>query len=154
MVAEQTESGFTIVEIIITLAVMSIFLILFFQTYLANIAQQNAIILRSAADDIAVTNLKKVPTRSSGLLGSVTCDTGTPSANDLTAVPPGTGTVINLTGTAYEEKRTGTGLPASTTQTLTVLYPQGCTPPGTVPIEIISTVTYGSESVKHATYIY
>lgn len=158
MVANQTENGFTVVEVVVTLVVMAVFVTLFFQTYLTNVTQQKAVIARSAADDIAVTNLKKITTRNSTLISgnSITCG----SANDLTATPAGTGSVIDLhtyaSGT-YEESLSGTDLAAypATKQTLTILYPQGCNPPATVPIEVISTVNYnsGGESVQHATYI-
>jgi prepilin-type N-terminal cleavage/methylation domain-containing protein len=156
MVANQTDSGFTIVEVVVTLAVMSVFLTLLFQTYITNLSQQKAIIIRSAADDIAVTNLKKITTRNASFFTSnpITCD----ASDDLLTTPTATGTPITLSSTTdpAAESLTGTDLPPSTTtQTITVLYPQGCNPSGTVPIEILSTVNYnsGTEKVQHATYI-
>jgi len=147
MVVRHTEQGFTIAEMIVTLVVMSVFMGLLFQMYMAGISQQTAVARRAAANDIAITNLKKIVARTSSLLSSsgVTCK----SSNDMTSGSYTGGSTITFTG----ESLTGTGLPPSptTSQTLKASYPRGCG--STMPIMIESKVTYGSDSVTHVSYV-
>ncbi len=161
MVVQNTEDGFTIVEMVVTLVVMTLFVTLLFQTYLADIAQQTHILQQASANDIAITNLKKIVARTSPLLSSITCDPSSSSQNNLTTNASASGSIIatNAAGgtpqwtatQATAEPITGTRLPSSTTQTLTAFFPEGCGL--TMPVEIVSTVNYGSDSATHATYV-
>lgn len=151
MGSQKMESGFTIVEIIVTIVVMTIFTALLFQTYITGTTQREAITRRAQADDIALTNLKKITTHASTLVSACS------SANDLTATPAGSGSQVASVayGTAsdashFAQESYGS-LPTPHNQTLTVFYPRGCTL-ATV-VEIVSTVTYGAETVTHASYI-
>lgn len=135
--------GFTVLEMIITVVVMLLFVGLLFQVYMFGTSQRQAIILRAAANDLAVTNLRKIASKSSPLLASLACG----PSNDLTASPPGAGTNIAFT----PETPPYSPLPSSTTQTLRAFFPRGCN--ASYPIKILSTVRYNSETVTRATYV-
>lgn len=166
------EHGFTIVEMIVALIVMSLFLTMFFQTYSTNESQRLAVARRAAAYDIATTNLNKISTK----VGLPACINTASSANNLAtnatlAANPSNGgstvatnksggsptwpTAAAITGSATEgiapEPLADTTLPTDTTQELRVLYPQGCD--SAMPVTIISIVSYGSESVRRAAFI-
>jgi prepilin-type N-terminal cleavage/methylation domain-containing protein len=152
MVANNTEGGFTIVEVLVTIVITALFVTMYFSAIITNSTQQGAITQRAAANDIAITNLKKISTRTSPLLSTVSCG----PSNDLTATTPGGGTTIDLNtygGGADYEPLTGTTLPSLTTQTLTIKYPRGCIPAAFAPIEVVSTVNYVNGIATHATYI-
>lgn len=142
MGSRRTDTGFTVAEMIVTIVVMVIFAGLLFQTYLTGLSQQSAVIWRSQADDIALTNLKKITTRTSSLVPACS------AANDLTATPAGAGS--SVAKASFGEESYGS-LPSPHDQTLTVFYPRGCSV-GTL-VEIVSTVTYGTQSVSHASYV-
>ena len=72
MIAKKShiEGGFTLVEIIVTLLVVSIFLGVIVQTsYVSNIQHQTAI-SRAAATTIATSNLNKFPDRNTAVLAA------------------------------------------------------------------------------------
>lgn len=169
MVERQTQSGFTVVEMVVTLVVMSLFLSVFLQLFLTGESQRIVVVRRAAANDIALTNLHKIRTKTSVSLPA--CTTGASSANNLvdniyaagSVVATGDSTdnvnyptrnwlTLGLASSATGEPTTGTSLPSNTIQKLLVVYPRGC---GTgAPAKIISSVTYnGSESVSHAAYV-
>lgn len=154
MVVHQSESGFTLVEMIVALVIMSTFLTLLFQMFYATETQRILIARREAANDMSVTNLRKFPNKIAltAAIGSLpTCN----STNDLTVTPTPTGTSYPLSGSlaAYRETPAAP-LPSSTVQTLYVLYPQGCGAPAVYPILLRSTVTIqGGETITHAAYI-
>jgi len=163
MVAHHEEQGFTVVEMVVTLVVVGVFLGLLFQTYMAGLAQQSAVTKRAAADDIAETNLRKITSRSSSLLSSITCissganknavTSDTDITNETTGVAPAA--VTNLFKEPDSSLKTAGLSPGQTKQTLRVLYPRGCSDPS-MPMLIISTVTYGSgasDKVTHASYV-
>lgn len=166
----KTEKGFTIAEMIVTLVVLSIFLTLFFQLFLLSLSQKKLVIMRATANDIAMNNLRKI--NSTSLIPAAnacdSADNGSANPNNpllntalnadgaqgqIIAQSPASGSNPPFPGSPQlaAEPLTGTNLPSSTQQTLSVIYPQGCAPQN--PAKILSTVTYGSETVTHATYV-
>ncbi len=162
------EAGFTITEMVVTLVIITIFMTLFFQLFLTGLSQQTVVTSQAAANDIALSNLSKITSR--GLLpGSTACTTGAGSVNNLLPNPDGNpsapGSIIvtndssepssKYWGTAVSglqaEPLTNTPLPTDTIQELRVQYPFGCS--SSLPVKIISTVIYDSESVGHATLV-
>lgn len=134
---KNEQAGFTIVETIVTLVVLSLFLTLFFQMYLTSESQRIAVLRRSAANDIAMSNLKKISSKAVVPAGQSCANGGgtipwsaslTTEPTDGTLLPPGTQTV----------------------QTLSVSYPYGCG--AAQPAKITSTVSYsgGSETITRA----
>lgn len=149
-----SETGFTIVEVIVAVVIIGLFAGLFFQTFFSNTAQQTTVVQRAAADDIALNNLKKITGRDSPLLASISCSTAASNnPNNLTINSSAAGSTITFTA----EPTTGTSLPSAATQAMVALYPRGCTPADSVPIEIKSTVSFstphGTETVTRAAYV-
>jgi prepilin-type N-terminal cleavage/methylation domain-containing protein len=164
---QKTESGFTIAEMIVTLVVLSIFLTLFFQLFLLGLSQKKVVTLRATANDIAMNNLRKISTKTlipaADACDSSTNGSGNPNnallnsnlnndgATGNSIIGRATSSTNTFPSPMAPETITGTGLPSSTIQTLYVIYPQGCFDQN--PAKIISTVTYGMETVTHATYV-
>lgn len=71
----NNQSGFSIVEVIVTLVVVTIFLFGFFQSYLLLESQRISVARQAKASDISISNLSKVTVRT-----SINCD---PSGFDL-----------------------------------------------------------------------
>lgn len=161
MVVRHTEEGFTIAEMIVTLVIMSLFLTLFFQMYFTSTSQRAAISTRATADDIALTNLQKITKKANIPSSTTACSSTTGSPNNPLVNSSATGSIIatNASGGTPTwataglgaESLTGTALAGGATQVLKVLYPQGCAVGS--PAEIISIVSYGSETVTHASYV-
>lgn len=162
MLRRDTTRGFTITEMVVGIAVMSVFLMLFFQVYMTNVSQQRAVSYRAAAFNTASSNLNKISSK----IGLPPCT----AAIDMLASPNTAGAVIASNaastprtwaqaaaaiGTATEgispEVISNGILPNGTIQELRVAYPQGCAPEA--PVKIVSIVTYGSESVRRAAYV-
>ncbi len=151
MGVNRRESGFTVAEMVVALVVMSIFMTLFFQLYMTSESQRIAVVRRAAANDIAMTNLQKIPAKAA-IPGTTTpCQSGGGSVNNLVDNPSAVGSTVAWSATLAAEVQTGTSLPPSTTQVLTVFYPSGCG--STMPAKIVSTVTYGSETVSRAAFV-
>ena len=171
MVDKQKEAGFTVAELIVTLVVMSLFMIFFFQAFMTTQAQQAAVAKRAVANDIASSNLQKISSRALIPATTAACDGSASSPNNTYTNPsldPLTaGSVIATDESgALTPKWNGDGSPNSnlakeqvTTplpstgviQKLLVIYPRGCD--ANMPAKIISIVTYGSESITHAAYV-
>lgn len=176
MLYSHRVKGFTIVEVVVTLGILSLFLGLFFVMYMTSQSQSRSTIIRAAADDIAQSNLRKVANKNSIPSSTDVCDNTTTgpsnpnnaainmslSPDSATNTDPMTGSEITMTAysttppanTIMAESLTNTGLPPSTTQRLLVVYPRGCN--SSMPAKIISIVTYGStdsDQVVHAAYI-
>lgn len=137
---QQMVGGFTIVELVVTIGVMSLFLTMFFQFYLANQSQQTAVLRQAAAHDLAKTNLRKVSSKA--------VPSALPACTTSNNLQAGGSTPSSIT---FTQETSIAPLPSSTSQTLEVLYPYGCAADS--PAQIISTVTYGSETVRHAGYV-
>lgn len=155
------ENGFTIVEIVVTLALTSLFLMFFFQMYLATESQRINVARQAQASDIAYSNLRKITARPAG----ITCDA---AKMDLTATDGATkpglliGDQTNMStpsvfGFVAEPEPAIKGLGGNVEQIMKVYAPRGCD--GTAfadnPIKLESTVMYGPnrEKVTHAIYI-
>ncbi len=150
MLDGRSDSGFTIVEMIVSLVVMVIFATLLFQMFLVGTTQQGTVSARASAIDIAAINLSKIDSRDSPLLSSITCSTAaTNNPNNLTINSSAAGSNITFT----HESTSGTNLPSGTgtVQKMVALFPRGCT--NSMPIEIISTVEYNGETITRATYV-
>ncbi len=154
MVAHPTERGFTVVEMIVTLVVMSLFLTMFFQLFLTGESQRVAVVRRASANDIAMTNLRKISAKSLIPVATTACDAvtvGGGNPNNLLLNSSAAGSTIAWSVSLVAESTTGTSLPSGTTQVLAVIYPRGCSV--SMPAKIISRVTYGSETVSRAAFI-
>ncbi len=131
LLVHSPEHGFTIVEVVVTLAVVSLFLIGFFQSYLLLESQRVNVARQAKASDIAYSNLRKVTTRPATL----TCDTAGVS---VTFTPESTGSDIS-------------------SQTLVAFPTDGCSGTNFAdnPVRLVSTVTYGTngDQVTHASFI-
>lgn len=171
MTGRKMDAGFTIVEVIVTLVVISLFLTLFFQLFLVSQSQRVAVLQRAAANDIAQNNLRKI-SKKTQIPAAGACDPSTAGASNKNnylrnpTLDPSAGSIIVAeddgdintpqwgvgAGIPTKESIAGTGLPIATTkQTLLVSYPRGCTT--LMPAKIISIVTYGAgESVVRAGY--
>jgi len=139
-------AGFTIVEVIITIAVMSIFLTFLYQAFLVGQSQQLSTIRLGAANDLAQTNLRKITDRSQI---SAACDTtaGSGNTNNLVLNASAAGSDITFT----PESTLPPSLPATTAQQMKVQYPQGCAL--TMPAKVMSIVTYGQEIIVRVSYV-
>lgn len=165
MAKNNMSEGYTIVEMIVSLVVLSLFLALFFQVYSTNASQQLLVSRRAAAFDIATSNLTKVSIKT----GLPVCDnainsllnptnegkiiaTNQPGQPALTPTWTTAAAIANSATTGITvEPITGTSLPTNTYQELRVIYPQGCDPQ--MPVTVVSIVRFGSESVRRAVYI-
>lgn len=134
-----SQQGFTIVETIVTLVITTLFIVIFVQTVIAIEAQRAAVLQQTKANDIAISNLHKITTRTA-LVGQVCVTTGW----DLTS--PAFGYVIDSE--------------AGYTATLWAYPANGCSNFSQDPIRIVSTVKYkingvGTETtVVHASFIH
>lgn len=157
MGARVNQQGFTIVEVVVTLVVVSLFLYTFFQSYLTLESQRINVARQAIASDVAYTNLRKVTSRPAGL----TCNAG---AMDLmsgdTSLENRGKPGVSLFDPPYNYPRESSTdiigkLGANSQQTLVVYAPNGCTNFDANPIKVISTVTYGTngDKVVHASYV-
>lgn len=164
MRVRTNNEGFTVAELVVTLVVMTIFVSIFFNLFLAGQSQQIVITNRAAANDIAVSNLRKISSKNVVPGTTATCDAtvGVGNVNDLTQNPNAPGSVIasnrpstNPTWSAASmsaENIAGTGLPSGTIQELRIFYPQGCE--SYKPAKVVSRVEVNGEVIEHATFIY
>lgn len=177
---QRTQGGFTIAEVLVTLGILSLFLMLFFNTYMLSFSQKNATILRAAANDIALSNLRKITQRSdipTTARPDTICDdtnNGVTNRNNVqrnTALKDSIAGTYIASGTFADPTSSPDGvpwqgsslaaesldestlpkLPSTTIQKLSVVYPKGCTLP--MPAKIISSVTYQSGN-REETVVY
>lgn len=176
-------AGFTIVEMLVTVALAGIFLTFFIQMYRATNAQQLSLIRQSTANDIAKSNLAKFPTAASvktaacAAIGaadtrecgnsSPRCDTTGTSTNSfnnlaIRADAPGTAIIgVKTAGGAPIVSITepDPGNLGTVTQTVRAYWPQGCGAGDDVPIKVNSRVDYvfgdaQTNSVEYSTYVF
>lgn len=151
----SNQQGFTITEMVVSLVVLSIFLTLFFQLFLAGESQRSSVLRHATASDIATTNLQKITTKEQIPPTTTACDNttvGSANPNNLVLDPSETvGSTIAWSSDIVAENLSGTGLPSDTVQRLTVIYARGCDLAS--PAKILSTVTYGSETVTRAAFV-
>lgn len=143
--------GFTIVETIVTLVVLSIFLTGFFQAYMLMTTQRVKVARQAAASDMAYTNLRKVLSRPAGLL----CDASS-GHTLLSTKPPTNGT---NDGPRIYTAENDQILGEAREQTVVAYPTAGCADFATHPVKIVSTVIFdknkpgGEVKVVHASYI-
>jgi prepilin-type N-terminal cleavage/methylation domain-containing protein len=145
---KSTDSaGFTAVEMMVTTAVIALFVIGFFQTYLLLESQRVDIARQAVASDTAYSNLRQVTTRPN-ITCTDTMDLTTGSASskeqsggvDVPSFVPDSSVVVN-------------GIQASN-QKLKAFAPNGCAEYDNNPIKIVSTVTYSNgKKVIHSAYV-
>lgn len=139
-------SGFTIIETIVTLVVVSLFMAFFFQLYIASESQRLATLRRATASDLAYTNLRKFAIKPAGL----TCS----ADMDLSVSSTAPGTVVSNATYLFTAETTPGILGQSVTQTVTAYAPSGCATYNSNPAKLISEVGYGNgEKVVHAAYV-
>ena len=140
--------GFTIVETIVTLIVLTIFLTGFFQAYMLMTSQRVKVARQAAASDMAYTNLRKVLSRPAGL----TCNAST--GHTLLSSTNGTNDTTRIYSAESDQM-----LGELREQTVVAYPTAGCTDFATHPVKIISTVVFdknkpgGEVRVIHASYI-
>ncbi len=165
MKSSSGKSGFTIVELIVTIVVAGIFITIIsnMSGYVVNTATSAH--RTEAASNLAYNNLR-IYANGGSPIEWFTCngdDTSDSNASfpftDGKRYPTTAGQVlINTTSTTSVNK-----LPPPVIQKVTAVAPYGCgnnvvsgaTAPSTMPVRVVSTVTYGSpaRSIVHATYV-
>lgn len=140
--------GFTIVETIVTLIVLTIFLTGFFQAYMLMTSQRVKVARQAAASDMAYTNLRKVLSRPAGL----TCNAST--GHTLLSSTNGTNDTTRIYSAENDQM-----LGEFRDQTVVAYPTAGCTDFATHPVKIVSTVVFdknkpgGEVRIVHASYI-
>jgi len=149
----NNQQGFTIVEMLVTIVVSSLFIILFFQVYLVLESQRVQVARQSKASDVAYSNLQKITTRPAGL----TCDSSMETGGDGKLLGDQTNTTTSSTYGFFAEPTSVTqSLGSNSTQQVRAYTTTGtCTNFATKPIKIVSTVTFGlgTDKVVHASFI-
>lgn len=140
--SQNNSSGFTVVEVIVTMVIVVLFLFSFLQIYLLLESQRIGLARQANASDIAYSNLARVTSRTG--LTSADCDT---NGIDLTLKG------YDLYGDIEAE------LGSSATQSLTAFPTAGCS--GTNfdenPIQIVAKVSFvingKTTEVTHASFV-
>lgn len=148
------QAGASLIEVVVTLMLLSLYAVLILQLFVANERQRVALEQRNAATMIAYSNLRKITSKAqipTGAPYDCTLATGA-GANNLVARSDAEG--VELLGTSLVSPEATPTLLQSAQQRLYLTYPQGCD--AQLPIRLVSKVTYGSPSreVVHATYVY
>jgi prepilin-type N-terminal cleavage/methylation domain-containing protein len=137
------QSGFTVVELLVTIIVASLFIAVFYNLFLILVGVNSSSRNVSQASDLAYSNMRRYPTAASTGLNCAT----------TTAQPNG---VSYLMGSATPTAAVDSDYPelGSITETVAASYPYGCAAVYDV-VKLVSVVTYGSNSTKvsYATYV-
>ncbi len=138
--ARSDQSGFTLIEVVVTVIVATLFVITISQIYIFQSKLSSSMVAYNNADLLAYNNLRtyaygKAPTW-------FECEYASGSPIPMTLL---------------SSSAAVSGIPAPVTQTVTATAPYGCGGSSTsigYPIRVVSTVTYGSEgrTIVHATY--
>ncbi len=137
------QSGFTIVELLITVITAAMFVGMFYQLYVVLVGINATARSTAQASDLAYSNLRLYPTViSTGL----TCNTATNVSSTVNLIPS-SGSPTAAVSSNYPEL-------GSVTQQVTAQFPYGCSAVYNV-VKLVSTVTYGTASYKvsYATYV-
>ncbi len=132
------QSGFTVVELLVTIIVASLFVGIFYNMFVILVGVNASARNISQASDLAYSNMRRYPTAATVTATGITC-----------VSPGGSGNLLNTTGIDSSYPELGT-----ITETLTASYPYGCTAVYDV-VKLVSVITYGSSSkkVSYATYV-
>ncbi|AKM80329.1 MAG: hypothetical protein UW38_C0001G0475 [Candidatus Saccharibacteria bacterium GW2011_GWC2_44_17] len=149
-------SGFTVVEVLVTLVIISLFMGLFFQTYMAMESQRLAVQKTVFASNIAYANLRKFSERPDSTKLSCTNDMNLASNPTAPGIEiGGNNTSPNTFGFVGENLTTSLGTDA--TQQVLIFAPNGCTRFADMPLKIVSIVRYGpasnQEEIAHVSYV-
>ena len=139
----KKQSGFTIVELLVTVITAAMFVAMFYQLYVVLVGINATARNTAQASDLAYSNLRLYPTVvSTGL----TCNAGTNVSTTVNLIPT-SGSPTAVTNSNYPEL-------GAVTEQLTAQFPYGCAAVYNV-VKLVSTVTYGSTSYKvsYATYV-
>ena len=154
-ISRGDERGFTIVEMIVSIVVFAVFFGFLMQAFLTAQSQRIRVDRNAAANELAASILHKYGSVAQlpGAINATTCDnisTGSANPNNIIKNKNAVGTEITIAQDLPEH----TSLPPvpKTKQQAFVLYPQGCAPG--MPIMVKAVITYNSEAVTRATYIY
>ena len=149
----RTQQGYSLVEMLVAIMLITIYVALFLQIYITNERQRNMTQQRNSASLIAYSNLRKITNRAQIPSGApFACNTATDStATNLTVKSDAIGADLIAGGIVPPET-----VPASlknVSQYLYVTYPQGCA--ADLPARIVSKITYGNptQEISHATYV-
>lgn len=153
-VLPNNESGFTAVELLVTIIIAAMFAVAFYQLFITvNQSSSNAR-NRATASDIAHANLRRYASAGSAYKDWFTCSTasGSSNTNDLSVNSNAPGTTL-MSGNLIPSNA---DLPGPVTYSVKALAIFGCS--GTnanAPIRVESIVTYGPQStvMKHATLV-
>lgn len=127
------QSGFTVVELLVTVIVAALFVGIFYQMFVILVGINANARNTAQASNLSYSNMRRYPTATST---GLTCSTS--STNLLNT---------NSIDSDYQELGT-------VTETVTASFPYGCSAIYDV-IKLVSTVTYGKNSFKvsYATYV-
>jgi prepilin-type N-terminal cleavage/methylation domain-containing protein len=148
----SSNQGFTIVELLVTIVIATLFITGFFQTYLLIESQRLALVRDARANDIAYSNLRKVPSRTT--ISSADCPRLTQSVSPTTGLD-----LFGSIGYSREPSTVTSRISNSVTQQLRAYTTaSNCNADlATNPIKIVSTVIYtvggNTYEVSHATYV-
>lgn len=138
-------AGFTIIEMVVSLAIVALFLLFFIQLFLTTESQRISTLRRTTASDIAYSNLRKFASRP-----ALACNTDM----DLSATANAPGTIISTPTYSFTAETTPGVLGTGVTQVVRAYAPSGCTAYNANPVKIISEVTYGTnEKIIHAAFV-
>ena len=153
-ITNPDQHGFTVVEMIVTIVVLSIFMTGIFQSYLLLESQRVLVARQARASDIAYSNLRKFQTRPANLLcnpAQISPTRGLVIGNESNY--PGSSAYGFVAESGETVKYMGRT--SQLHQTVTAYAPNGCTGSNFTDgiVKIISTVTYEGGSVSHAGYV-
>lgn len=131
---KSKEKGFTIVEVLVTVIIVTLFVATFFQTYIVMETQRINVSRQAIASDVALSALKLITTPNS----SWDCASSAPIRNETLNTSPSIGE-----GSKLEVFVSG---------------PNGCTGTGNKDyvggvVKVESKVTYSGGVITHATYV-
>lgn len=144
----RKESGFTVVELLITIVVASMFAISFYQLFIAVNQASFAARNRATASDLAYGYMRRYASAGSSWKDWFTCS----SSNDLSANSNAPGTTLmsgSLTPSTVD-------LPGPVTYSVKALAIFGCSSSNAnAPIRVEAIVTYGPQNtvIKHTTLV-
>lgn len=140
---KNTEGGFSVVELLATIIIGSLFVLAFYQMYVTTTQSNATAKWHATANDLAYSNLRKYTGRP-----SFTCDNTSTSTTNLITNPNAPGQVLSTSTTASPAQ-----LPGPLVETIRIYAPRGCDP--AYPAKIDSIVEYGSpvKKIIHSTYV-
>lgn len=153
--SDKNSEGFTVVEMIVTVVIASLFLTFFIQMFRTASNQQQIVFNQSVVNAIVKSNLDKFPA-SAGFDTPYVCDTNpstTANVNNLAIRSDAPGTVLLDDSSTNREPDPGNI--GELNQSVKAFSPFGCG--AEKPIKVVSSVEFGPpdarDEVVYATYI-